>query len=301
VRTERTNRREFQLYRVARALGRVAPFWLLQGVGAALGVVFFLLASSRRRTVLANLRRVLPGRSRWFRAKVALRCAAHFGRITFDFIKWGQVPAETLDAMVACEGLENLKESLGRDKGVFVLSAHFGHWEVAAEWLAVHGFPQALVYRPLENPLMEAELAEARTRFGNSLIPKAGATREIMKTLKAGGIVDMLLDQKADLEHSVIVDFLGVPTPTTPSLARFVLTTGAAVVPLFSYPRGTGYTFMIEPPILAEAGDTETTLTQKCNDALSGPILERPELWFWFHDRWTPRRRRNTGLEHYAD
>jgi KDO2-lipid IV(A) lauroyltransferase len=155
----------------------VAPFWLLQGVGAGLGVVFLLLASSRRRTVFANLRRVFSRRSKWFRAKVALRCAAHFGRITFDFIKWGQVPAETLDAMVACEGLENLKGSLGRGRGVFVLSAHFGHWEVAAEWLAVHGFPQALVYRPLENPLVEAELAAARTRFGNTLIPKAGATR----------------------------------------------------------------------------------------------------------------------------
>jgi Kdo2-lipid IVA lauroyltransferase/acyltransferase len=301
VRSESSNQREFLLYRGARAVGRVAPFWLLQAVGAALGVVFLLLAPSRRRTVLNNLRRVFPGRSRWFHLGVALRCAAHFGRISFDFIKWGQVGAETLDRMVACEGIENLQEALARDNGVFVLSAHFGHWEVAAEWLAVHGFAQVLVYRPLENPLLEAELAAARTRFGNSLIPKAGATRGIMKTLKAGGIVDMLIDQKADLEHSVIVNFLGVPTPTTPSIAKFVLTTGAAVIPLFSYPRGTGYEFIMESPILAEPGDTATSLTQRYNDALSRAILARPELWFWFHDRWTPRKRRRTGLEHYPE
>ena len=300
MRSERTNQREFRLYRLAKALGRVSPFWLLQNLGAVLGVVF-LLVSSRRRTVSSNLKRVFPGRSWVFRFGVAVRCAAHFGRIGFDYIKWGQVPAATLDSMVTCSGLENLEEARARGKGVFVLSAHFGHWEVAAQWLAVHGFPQALVYRPLENPFMEAELAASRTRFGSSLIPKAGATRGIMKTLSKGGLVDILIDQKADLEHSVIVDFLGIPTPTTPSLATFVLATGAAVTPLFSYPRGVGYEFTIEPCILAGPGDTITTLTQRYNDTLSRAILARPELWFWFHDRWTPRRRQSNPLGNYPE
>lgn len=300
MRSERTNRREFCLYRLAKALSRFAPFWVLQKVGALLGVVF-LLVSPRRRTVLANLKRVFPGRSAWARSLIAVRCAAHFGRIGFDYIKWGQVPAEEFKRMVTCTGLENLKGALAGGNGVFVLSAHFGHWEVAAQWLAVHGFPQALVYRPLENPLMEAALAATRTRFGSSLIPKSGATRGVMKTLAKGGIVDILIDQKSDLEHSVIVDFLGVPTPTTPSLAKFVLATGAAVAPLLSYPKGTGYEFTIEPPILAGPSDTTTTLTQRYNDALSCAILARPELWFWFHDRWTPRRRRTMALESYEE
>jgi KDO2-lipid IV(A) lauroyltransferase len=300
VRSERTNRREFSLYRLAKALGRVCPFWFLQRVGAVLGVVF-LLVSPRRWTVTANLKRVFPARSRRFRFGVAVRCAAHFGRIGFDYIKWGQVPAEVLASMVTCRGLENLEEARARGKGVFMLSAHFGHWEVTAQWLAIHGFPQALVYRPLENPLIEAELATSRTRFGSSLIPKAGAIRGIMKTLSQGGFVDILLDQKADLEHSVIVDFLGIPTPTTPSLAKFVLATGAAVNPVFSYPRGVGYEFTIEPCILAEPGDTVTTLTQRYNDALSRAILASPDLWFWFHDRWTPRRRQSNPLGNYPE
>jgi KDO2-lipid IV(A) lauroyltransferase len=291
VRTERTNRREYRLFRAAQAVGRTAPFWVLQGLGGFLGVVF-LLVSSRRRTVLGNLRRVLRGSAAWTRTGIALRCAAHFGRIGFDLIKWAQVAPATFDRKVRCEGLDNLREALARGKGCFILSAHFGHWEVAAQWLAIHGFPQSLVYRPLENPLVEAELAAARTRFGSSLIPKGSATRGIVKALRAGGIVDILIDQKADLEHSVIVSFLGIPTPTTPSLAKVALATDAAVVPLFSYPRGTGYGFTLEPAILPEPGETVATLTQRYNDSVSRRILERPHLWFWFHDRWTPRKRR---------
>ena len=295
MRSERTNRREHDLYRALRSLGRALPFWLLQRLGAALGVVFFL-ASSRRRTVMRNLARIYPGRGLAWRSAVALRCAAHFGRITFDFIKWSHAPAEVILRKVRCDGLENIAGASRRGKGCFVLSAHFGHWEVAAQWLALNGFPQGMVYRPLENPLMEEELARSRTRFGNALIPKDGATRGIIKTLRAGGTVDILLDQKADLEHSVIVTFLGVATPTTPSLARIVLATGAAVVPLFSYPEGTGYRFRLDPPVPVEAGDTLTTLTQRYNDAVSREIFAHPHLWFWFHDRWTPRKRRSTGL-----
>ncbi len=294
-RSERRNRREYALYQAARALGRVAPFWLLQRIGAALGVLF-LLVSKRRRTVLGNLKRVFPRRSRRARLQIALRCAAHFGRISFDFIKWSQVSPETLTRKVRCEGIENLKAALAQGRGCFVLSAHFGHWEVASQWLALAGFPQGMVYRPLENPLMEAELARTRTRFGNWLIAKDGASRGAIKAMRRSGVVDILLDQKADLEHSEIVTFLGIPTPTTPSLARFVLATGAAVVPLFSYPEGTGYRFRLDPPLGIETGDTVASLTQRYNDCVSREILARPHLWFWFHDRWTPRRRRSTGL-----
>ncbi|MDD5562776.1 MAG: lysophospholipid acyltransferase family protein [Thermoanaerobaculaceae bacterium] len=294
MRSEQTNRREYRLYRVAWALGRAAPLGLLQWIGAALGVLF-LLVSKRRRTVLGNLKRVFPGRSRGARLRIALRCAAHFGRISFDFVKWSQAAPETLTGKVRCEGIENLQAALASGKGCFVLSAHFGHWEVASQWLALAGFPQGMVYRPLENPLVEAELARARTRFGNWLIAKDGAGRGAIKAVRRSGVVDILLDQKADLEHSEIVTFLGIPTPTTPSLAKLVLATGAAVVPLFSYPDGTGYRFRLDPPLGIEPGDTVVSLTQRYNDCVSREILARPHLWFWFHDRWTPRKRRGAG------
>lgn len=297
MRSEAKNRREYRLFRGALAVGRALPFWLLQKLGASLGVVFLLVAGSRRRTVWRNLERVFPGQPAWWRARVALGCAAHFGRISFDFIKWSLVGPATYARKVTWEGRENLEEARRRGKGCVILSAHFGHWEVAAQKMALDGFPQGMVYRPLENTLMEDELARSRTRFGNTLIPKDGALRGIVRTLKGGGNVDMLLDQKSDLEHSVIVTFLGIPTPTTPSLAKIALATGAAVVPLFSFPDGTGYRFRTLPPISVEPGDTVTTLTQRFNDAVTREVFAHPHLWFWFHDRWTPRRRRATGLE----
>jgi len=288
MRTEATNRREYRLYLIALAISDRLPFRLLQRLGAALGVGF-LLASSRRATVLGNLKRVFPRRSRLWRLGVALRCAAHFGAVAFDYLKWSQASAETIDAKVAVRGIEHLREAVARGKGCFVLSAHFGNWEVAALWLGSHGFRQTVVIRPLDNPLLEVELAASRTRFGNELISKRGATRGMLRALHRGGIVDILLDQKSRPEQCVVVDFLGIPTPTVQSLAKMVLATGAAVVPLFSYPCGSGYEVRLDPAVTVEPDDTPATLTARYCDVLSREILARPELWLWFHNRWTPR------------
>jgi KDO2-lipid IV(A) lauroyltransferase len=276
---------EFGLYRLANGLSRLLPFRFLQALGKTVGALFFLL-SSRRRIVLGNLKKVFPEWTAFKRVKTALRCGAHFGRIAFDYLKWSRAPEEILRRKVRLEGLEHLKEALKKDRGAFVLSAHFGHWEVAALRLSLEGFPQAMVHRPLDNPRLEEELSRRRTRFGNTLIPKAGAMKETLRAVKRNSIVDILIDQKADPEGSVTVPFLGVPTPTIASLARLVQSTGASVVPLFSYPDGTGYRISLLPAIPCDPGVTLESLTESYNTELSRAILETPYLWLWFHNRW---------------
>jgi len=286
VKSAATIRIEFFFYRLVRFASRLLPFGLLQKLGAAAGVIFLIVSSRRRGIVLRNLAHVFPGRSRAARWWVAFRCAAHFGRIGFDLVKWSHASQATLDRRVQIEGLENLRAAVARGKGTFVLSAHFGHWEVIALWLSCHGFRQAEVHRPLDNPRLEAELSAARTRFGNTLIPRDGALKGMLRTVRANGIVDILIDQKAPPEFCVTVDFLGVPTPVIKTLAVVVLSTKAAVVPVFSYPSGSNYRIVVRPPIVAEAGDDKRSFTARCVACLSQAILADPHLWLWFHDRW---------------
>jgi KDO2-lipid IV(A) lauroyltransferase len=286
VKSAATIRLEFFLYRIVRGVSRVLPFGLLQKLGATVGVIFLFVSSRRRGIVLRNLAHVFPDLPRAARWRLALRCAAHFGRIGFDLVKWSYAPQATIDGLVQVDGLEHLRAAVARGKGTFVLSAHFGHWEVIALWLSCHGFKQAEVHRPLDNPRLEAELSASRTRFGNTLIPRDGALKGMLRTVRANRIVDILIDQKAPPDVCVTVDFLGVPTPVIKTLAVLVLSTKAAVVPVFSYPAGSGYRIVVRPPILAEEGDDERSLTARCAACLSEAILADPHLWLWFHDRW---------------
>lgn len=281
-----TLKAEVLLYRIAAGTAAVLPLWLLQMNGSAVGAAYFLCSGRRRRIVLSNLARVFPDWPARARFRTGLRCGAHFGRIAFDYLKWSRASESLIRDKVRIVGLGQIESALGRGKGAFILSAHFGHWEVAALRLSLEGFPQAMVHRPLDNPGLEAALSARRTRFGNILVSKHGALKGMLKALRSGGLVDILIDQKSADEVSHTVPFLGVPTPTVASLAKLVRATGAAVVPLFAIPEGTGYRVELETPLVLGEGETEEAFTARCNAVLSAAIVARPHLWLWFHNRW---------------
>lgn len=280
--------REFRLFLVVRYLVSFFPIRLLQWKGAVIGALFFLL-SSRRRIVLANLEHVFGERSPWWRLKTGVRCGMHFGRISLDFLKTCRWPANRFSSLVHLEGAGHVGRALEQGKGVFILSGHFGHWETAAQALAIAGYPQAMVYRPLDNPLLDEELRTIRTRFGNTLIEKKGAMRGMLTAINDNRVIDILIDQYVPPDLGVETGFLGVRTFTTSSLAKIVLKTGTPILPLFSYPAGKGYRVIIGPPVQME-GENLESLTGKCDELLSSTILAHPELWLWFHDRWGLRK-----------
>lgn len=281
-----TIKMEVLLYKFVAGAASVWPLWGLQAAGKHAGVVYFLISRRRRSIALENLARVFPTWSPQKRYWTGLRCGAHFGRIAFDYLKWTRASESFIRKRVRIKGLEHLRAALDRGKGAFILSAHFGHWEVGALALSLAGYPQVMIHRPLDNPVLETALAARRTRFGNTLIPKRGALRGILRSLHDGGLVDILIDQKSTEEPTCTSPFLGVRTPTVTSLARMVRTTGAAVVPLFARPSGTGYAIELQPPLVMGGAESDEAFTTMCNALLTAAILRDPHLWLWFHNRW---------------
>ena len=190
--------------------------------------------------------------------------------------------------------MENLEEAIGMGRGAFILSGHFGNWEVGSQALAVRGYPQAMIVRLMDNPHVETFVSSLRTRFGNTIIPKKGAGRESIKVLNENGLVDILIDQYVEPSLAVNVPFLGIDSPTTPFLAKMMIRREAPVVPLFSYPEGKGYRVVLQEPIMATKEEREAkdvaSLTARLNDVVSRAIEEKPHLWLWFHDRWGMRK-----------
>ncbi len=110
-----------------------------------------------------------------------------------------------------------------------------------------------MVVRPLDNPLLEAELERRRTRFGNRVIAKKEAAREVLRAMRANQTVAILIDQNVLEREAIFVPFFGRLAATTPSLGLLQLKTGAAVLPVFTWPIGGGrYETRLEPPIWPE-------------------------------------------------
>jgi KDO2-lipid IV(A) lauroyltransferase len=278
------------LLAVASAMPRRA--WL--GLGALVGSV--ARAVDRRHTRIAreNLAAAygsaLDARAR---ERIVRACWRHFGRITFDALAFPQLSEQAAGSLVRYEGLEHIRAAYARGKGVLLFSGHFGHWELVALMQGYLGLPLALITRPLDNARLEGMLAGLRTRSGNLVVHKRRAVREMMKALGQGLGVAIVIDQDAR-EDGIFVPFFGRAASTTPTLGLVALRTGAAVVPVFSFPEPDGgWRVVYDPEVPVVASDDRDAdvkkLTAACTAIIERRVREHPELWLWMHRRWKTR------------
>lgn len=295
------NRLEYAGYRAARAVARWSGPRRLAWLGARLGDLYLATGRRRRAILRYNLALAFPHTDAAGRRRLERMVSRHFGRVTLDALRLQRLAPGQLMAEVAVRGRDHLEEALALGRGVFLLSAHIGSWEVAAlaaGLLVPGGF--AVVNRPLDNPLLEAELDRLRSLFGNRALGKENVTRGMLRQLKGGGAVGILIDQRTQQHEGVRVPFFGHPAWTHPALARLALRTGAPVVPIWGLWDAPGnYTVRFDTPVRvdllpSEARD-EVALTARFTALIEGVIRERPEQWLWYHDRWRELRLQDDG------
>jgi KDO2-lipid IV(A) lauroyltransferase len=290
------NRLEFALYRLVRAgAGALGPRALSRLGNAAGGA--FLAASARRREILRfNLSLAFPEMSHDERRRMAREVARHFGRVSLDILRLQRLDREEFQRSVTVDGEQHIAAAAERGRGIIYLAAHMGLWEVAALTVGlIRPETFLIVNRPLDNPLLEAEVAAFRSRFGNEPLGKRHILRTILHHLAERGAVGFLVDQRVNPDVGVEVPFFGHPAWTHPALARIVRKTRTPVVPVCALWEGPGrYQVSFFPPLLpdelTEAELEDLPLTRRFSEITEWMVRRRPEQWLWFHDRWRSLR-----------
>ena len=283
------HRVEFFFYRLVAGLLKLLPHSAARRLGSGLGGLFFRVSGRRRRIAVGNLAAAFPEWSASRCRQVALASSKQLGANFCDTLSASRFSLSQLCKRVRLEGWEHIEEAAGREAGYMITTPHFGHWEIAAWVVGAYFPPLSIVGRPLDNPHLDRVLTELRTRFGNHLIPKHGAARGMLKALKRGEGVGLLIDQRVQRHEGIEVPFFNRPASTSPVLARLSMRSDAWVVPLYCYPEPKGrYRLVFHPPIQAKgAGDEAVAaLTRRYLEDAEVAITERPELWLWAHDRW---------------
>jgi KDO2-lipid IV(A) lauroyltransferase len=207
-----------------------------------------------------------------------------------------QQPRERLLSLIVEEGRENADRVRAAGRGVVYVTGHFGNWEfygVAFGWL---GEPVGVVARPLDNPALEARLTAFRTRSGNTVISKRRALQDILRLLRQGAGVAILVDQNVQEQDGIFVEFFGRPAATTTVAAALAVKTGCALLPVHCEVRPDGrYKFVYGRPLewtaTGNRQDDIARLTQELTTVIEGWVRERPEQWLWMHRRWKTQPR----------
>jgi len=290
---------DIALYRLIRGifslLGRIDPVRAGR-IADRIGAMWFAMDGRHRKVAMDNLAMAYgdalpPDAIR----PMARRVFGQISRIVFE-IGWSiHLDQRAFQKRFRIYGMDHIRTARKKNRGVLILTAHIGNWELLAAAAALLGIPVSAVYRPLEFRALDLFFADIRSREGARLYPKKQAMRGILRGLRNNEAVGILLDQHAGSSVGVPVDFFGRPASTNAGLALVARRTGAPVVPAFLVREKDGhYSVLFGPEVpLVHTGDSRRDIlenTRLYNRALESVIRKYPEQWFWVHRRWKLRK-----------
>ncbi|MXV96210.1 MAG: lysophospholipid acyltransferase family protein [Gemmatimonadetes bacterium] len=289
------HRIEYAFLRAVAAVCAVLPEVLADRAGALLGWVVARVGRPRWGVVSEHLRMAFPERDERWRRAVGRRCYAHLGAEAVAMFRLAGVSTWALRERTRVVGIELLEAAAREGRGVVVVSAHLGNWEVGGAAVIARGCPMDIVVARQRNELFDRYLTRSRERLGFGIIPRGEARADVLRTLREGRAVGIMGDQDAR-RGGVFADFFGRPASTARGPAILAMRSGAEMIMLFAIrepgwrPR---YTVHLEPLAPAAKGgrrarrdESVRALTRAFTSRIEERVREYPAQYLWLHRRW---------------
>lgn len=182
-----------------------------------------------------------------------------------------------------------LSTAVAEGRGVVVVSAHLGPFELLAARVAELGLAPAVVVRESYDPRLDPVVDTHRIRQGVSVIHRGrpGAAARMLRALRQDRPLGFLIDLPARV-RSISLTFLGARTMVPLGPQRLCQLTGARLL-IGTLQRRSAHTgslpyFDLRMTSLDHetvARDSIVALTQRVSQQLERDIIETPEDWLW--------------------
>ena len=250
--------------------------------------VAVLFARPARRRLEENLRAALPEATPRELRRVSWLNFRNHSKAYADLMRLPSARVSDLRSLLKVRGEEHLEAALKLGKGVLVISAHMGSWEIAAAIWSATIAPVSLFAEVLEPVAMYEWYKTTRARLGISVLPLSLAgLRRVMEALDAGEMVVTAIDRDI-LGSGLVLDFLGRPAriPTGPALLALRKGTPLLPVTVYRLPDDTYQAVGYEPVIATPSGDPEADVRRVTEDLvrkMEEIVRDHPEQWHMPH------------------
>jgi KDO2-lipid IV(A) lauroyltransferase len=284
-------------YRAALRLAEAIPLPIRAAMFEIVMLLVWALDARHRKIGRINLHIAFPDMEDKKAARIIRLCYQRMGTAAAEFVHLPKMDRKYVDEHIRIEGVGHLRRSeQERGLGVLGMTAHFGNWELASHAYGTAVAPMAFIVRPLPDPAWDRIVAERRECVGNRVIRKFDSAKAVMREVRRGTMVGILIDQNVDRHKGVLVDFFTKKAYTTDGIARMALALRTNIHPAFLF-RNPGkkfhHTLRFGPAIpmdpAAPREEEMARLTRRCNEELEKAIREDPEQWLWIHRRWKTR------------
>lgn len=227
--------------------------------------------------------------------RVAREMVRQHARAWVDFFHYGQRPPEdALAQFASLDGLEHMDAAMAEGRGVILLTAHAGNYELGGLLLKARNLRVHAVYKPDRFEAVERLREDLRAQGGVVGIPVDGigfSTLPLVKLLREGRLVGMQGDRDFSL-NGVPMPFFGREVPFPRGPWELAAMTGAPIVTSFFYTdEDRRFHARFSAPIRVQGGRGERMAAIEHGMRayvadLEALIRQHPSQWYCFYPFW---------------
>jgi KDO2-lipid IV(A) lauroyltransferase len=249
--------------------------WLGRHVGPLLPV---------NRTARRNLSMVFPSLSSEEKENLIKSVWEEWGRVIGEYLN---IPSfkKDISRYIEVQGADIIHQLVQDEKPALLITAHLSQFQLISLAAEAHGLSLVQLYRRANNSFVDKEMYRVQSQATEKVLSRgASGIREIYRSLQKGDHLLMLIDQK--VQQSLIIPFMGHPAATTNSPAALARKFKCPVVMARTERTGPlSFRVSFYPPLFVEQ-QTDEEVMQQLNTTIGEWVYERPEQWFWLHNRW---------------
>lgn len=259
-------------------------------VASLLADIQYFISKKDRENVRKNLRHIYQtSHSLNKETKDVFR---NFGKYLVDFLWMDKhLNQQFISEKIKFEGLGNLERAYQEEKGVLLLTAHIGSWELGAAILSQIGYPISAIALEHANERIDALFNQQRLKQGVEIVPVHEASRLSLKALNKCRCLAIACERDFT-GHGLKMPFLGKEVKIPKGPALFSAKTGAPIIPTFliRQPDDT-FCFKIFPAINFEKKDVKMLSNEKLREmiqpyikVIEEEIRKEPSQWLMFRE-----------------
>lgn len=278
------------LYRAGQFIAMNLPLKVVYKIATFCSDLHYIFANKDRKCVKENLRAIFPEKSNREIRRIRIRMARNFAKYLVDFFRFEKLDLSYIKKNIRIENINNFDEAIKKGKGVVVVSAHLGNWELGGVVVALSGYPFWVVALPHKEKKVNNFFNYQRESKGIKVIPLGKAARKSIDVLRDNGLLVLAADRDF-AGNGAVMQFFGRPAIFPEGPAALSLKTGAVIVPAFMLrnPDET-FTLRIEKPIeFLSTGNKEQDMKELMKlyiKIFEGYIRKYPDQWYMFKRFW---------------
>ncbi|MFA5275631.1 MAG: lysophospholipid acyltransferase family protein [Candidatus Omnitrophota bacterium] len=277
-------------YRLGQFMALHLPLKLAYRIAVFISDLRYIFAFRDKRFVTKNLKTIFPEKSAEEIAKIRIWLFRNFAKYLVDFFRYEKLDNEYIKKNIRIDNLSYFDDALKNGKGVIILSAHIGNWELGAVVVALSGYPLWAVALEHKEKEVNDFFDSQRKSKGVNVIPFSKAVRQCLDLLNDNKIIALVGDRDFT-GNGVITDFFGKRARFPDGPAAFALKTGASILPCFMVRNpDDSFTLKIEKPFqFVSQGDKKEDIKMCIHEYIKifeGYIRNYPEQWYIFRKFW---------------